>query len=82
LPNIKVDVPTSAGWQTPTTQIDFYVFNDKLVDGSQGIVTLDLFGVPKLCSHREVIPICRRNRVLRPDTDDAEKPERLTVPTT
>ncbi len=30
-------------------------------------------GVPKLCSQRGIIPICRRNRVLRPDTDDAEK---------
>lgn len=30
-------------------------------------------GVPKLCSHRGIIPICRRNRVLTPHTDDAEK---------
>ncbi len=30
-------------------------------------------GVPKLCSQRGIIRICRRNRVLTPDTDDAEK---------
>jgi hypothetical protein len=32
------------------------------------------YGVPKLCSQRAIIPICRRNRVLTPDTDHAEKP--------
>ena len=31
-------------------------------------------GVPKLCSPRGIIPICRWNRVLTPHTDDAEKP--------
>jgi hypothetical protein len=40
-PNIKVDVPTPAGYQTPTKQIDFYIFNDKLVDGSGGVATID-----------------------------------------
>jgi hypothetical protein len=30
-------------------------------------------GVPKLRSHRGIIPICRRNRVLTPNTDNAEK---------
>ena len=39
-PNIKVDVPTPAGYQTPTTQIDFLQFNDVIVDGSQGVVTI------------------------------------------
>jgi hypothetical protein len=39
--NIKVDVPTTAGWQTPTPQIDFYQFNDKITDGSQGVAALD-----------------------------------------
>ena len=39
--NIKVDVPTAAGWQTPAPQIDFYEFNDKITDGSQGVATLD-----------------------------------------
>jgi hypothetical protein len=39
--NIKVDVPTPAGYQTPTTNIDFYQFNDKIVDGSGGVATID-----------------------------------------
>jgi membrane protease YdiL (CAAX protease family) len=30
-------------------------------------------GVPKLCSHHAIIPICTRNRVPRRYTDDAEK---------
>jgi hypothetical protein len=38
-PNIKVDVPTAAGYQTPTTSIDFLVFNETLVDGSHGVAT-------------------------------------------
>jgi hypothetical protein len=37
-PNIKVDVPTPLGYQTPTTDIDFVTFND-LVDGSSGVGT-------------------------------------------
>jgi hypothetical protein len=40
-PNIKVDVPTAAGWQTPTPSIDFYEFNDKIIDGSAGVAALD-----------------------------------------
>jgi len=40
-PNIKVDVPTPAGYQTPTPQIDFFQFNDLIVDGSQGVATMD-----------------------------------------
>jgi len=40
-PNIKVDVPTPAGWQTPTTSIDFYQFNEVVQDGSDGVATLD-----------------------------------------
>jgi hypothetical protein len=39
--NIRVDVPTPAGYQTPTPQIDFYQFNDKIVDGSSGVATID-----------------------------------------
>jgi hypothetical protein len=35
-PNIKVDAPTPAGYQTPTDQIDFLQFQD-IVDGSQGV---------------------------------------------
>jgi hypothetical protein len=30
-------------------------------------------GAPKLCSHRGITRICRRNRVLTPHTDHAEK---------
>src|SRR5712692_4293624 len=40
-PNIKVDVPTPAGYQTLTPQIDFFQFNDLIVDGSQGVATMD-----------------------------------------
>jgi hypothetical protein len=40
-PNIKVDVPTSAGWQTSSPSIDFYQFNDKITDGSGGVAALD-----------------------------------------
>jgi len=39
--NIKVDVPTPAGYQTPTNAIDFLTFNDVIVDGSQGTATVD-----------------------------------------
>jgi hypothetical protein len=39
--NIKVDVPTPAGYQTPTSNIDFLIFNDVIVDGSQGTATID-----------------------------------------
>ena len=38
-PNIKVDVPTPAGYQTPTTDIDFYTFSHVLTDGSNGVAT-------------------------------------------
>lgn len=40
-PNIKVDVPTPAGYQTPTTSIDFYTFVDTIQDGSGGVATID-----------------------------------------
>jgi hypothetical protein len=39
-PNIKIDVPTPAGWQTPTSSIDFYQFNE-ITDGSAGVAALD-----------------------------------------
>jgi hypothetical protein len=39
--NIKVDVPTTAGYQTPTTDIDFVVFNDVIQDGSGQTATID-----------------------------------------
>jgi hypothetical protein len=38
-PNIKVDVPTPAGYQTPTTTIDFLTFNETIQDGSNGVAT-------------------------------------------
>lgn len=40
-PNIKVDVPTPAGWQTPSPSIDFFQFVDTIQDGSGGVATLD-----------------------------------------
>jgi hypothetical protein len=39
--NIKVDVPTPTGYQTPTSSIDFLVFNDTIVDGSSHVATID-----------------------------------------
>ena len=39
--NIKVDVPTPAGYQTPTADITFVDFNDVIVDGSEHTATLD-----------------------------------------
>ena len=39
-PNIKVDAPTSAGYQTPTTSIDFFDFHENLVDLSKGVETI------------------------------------------
>jgi hypothetical protein len=49
-PNIKVDVPTPAGYQTPTNQIDFLDFHETIVDGSLGIGTID----PPLVVHNRV----------------------------
>jgi photosystem II stability/assembly factor-like uncharacterized protein len=49
-PNIKVDVPTPAGYQTPTNQIDFLDFHERIVDGSLGIGTID----PPLVVHNRV----------------------------
>lgn len=40
-PNIKVDVPTPAGYQTPTTSINFFQFVDYIQDGSGGVATID-----------------------------------------
>jgi hypothetical protein len=39
--NIRVDVPTPSGYQTPSADIDFLVFNDVIVDGSQNTATMD-----------------------------------------
>jgi hypothetical protein len=38
---MKVDVPTPAGYQTPTSAIDFLTFNDVIVDGSEHTATMD-----------------------------------------
>ena len=40
-PNLKVDVPTPSGYQTPTDQIDFFQFHETIVDGSAGVATID-----------------------------------------
>jgi hypothetical protein len=40
-PNIKVDVPTPAGYQTPSNAINFYQFVDTIQDGSGGVATMD-----------------------------------------
>jgi hypothetical protein len=49
-PNIKVDVPTPAGYQTPTTSIDFFTFNEVLADGGGGVAT----NVPPPTVHNRV----------------------------
>lgn len=49
-PNIKVDVPTPAGYQTPNNQIDFFQFHEVITDGSQGVATID----PPLVVHNRV----------------------------
>jgi hypothetical protein len=49
-PNIKVDVPTPAGYQTPTNQIDFFQFHEGIVDGSTGVATID----PPVIVHNRV----------------------------
>lgn len=41
-PDIKVDVPSATGtYQTPTDQINFFQFVDKIVDGSGGVAAVD-----------------------------------------
>ena len=49
-PNIKVDAPTPAGYQTPTTAIDFFTFVHVLQDGSGGVAT----NVPPPTVHNRV----------------------------
>jgi len=49
-PNIKVDVPTPAGYQTPTNQINFFQFHEVITDGSNGVATID----PPLVVHNRV----------------------------
>lgn len=59
-PNIKVDVPTPAGYQTPTTDIDFMTFNEVLVDGSNGVGTID---PPAIVHNRVYVEVHNRGRV-------------------
>ena len=40
-PNIKVDPPASNGTYQATKQIDFFQFVDRIVDGSEGVATID-----------------------------------------
>jgi hypothetical protein len=39
--NIKVDPPASSGTYQATKQIDFFQFVDRIVDGSEGVATID-----------------------------------------
>jgi hypothetical protein len=59
-PNIKVDVPTSAGYQTPTTDIDFLTFNEVIVDGSNGVGTN---APPPTVHNRVYVEVHNRGRV-------------------
>jgi hypothetical protein len=59
-PNIKIDVPTPAGYQTPMTAIDFFTFNEVIVDGSNGVGT----NVPPPTVHNRVyVELHNRGRV-------------------
>jgi hypothetical protein len=59
-PNIKVDVPTPAGYQTPTPDIDFATFNDVVVDGSSGVATIS---APPTVHNRVYVEVHNRGRV-------------------
>jgi hypothetical protein len=59
-PNIKVDVPTPLGYQTPTTAIDFFTFNEGIVDGSNGVGTID---PPPTVHNRVYVEVHNRGRV-------------------
>jgi hypothetical protein len=59
-PNIKVDVPTPAGYQTATTAIDFATFNDVIVDGSNGVGTTS---PPPTVHNRVYVEVHNRGRV-------------------
>jgi hypothetical protein len=59
-PNIKVDVPTPAGYQTPTTDIDFLSFNETIVDGSNGVGTNS---PPPTVHNRVYVEVHNRGRV-------------------
>jgi hypothetical protein len=59
-PNIKVDVPTPLGYQTPTTAIDFLTFNEVIVDGSNGVATN---APPPTVHNRVYVEVHNRGRV-------------------
>jgi hypothetical protein len=59
-PNIKVDVPTPSGYQTPTTDIDFLTFNEIIVDGSNGVGTSS---PPPTVHNRVYVEVHNRGRV-------------------
>jgi hypothetical protein len=59
-PNIKVDVPTPLGYQTPTTNIDFFTFNEVIADGSNGVGTID---PPPTVHNRVYVEVHNRGRV-------------------
>ncbi len=58
-PNIKVDVPTPAGYQTPTNTIDFLTFNEVIVDGSNGVGTT---APPPTVHNRVYVEVHNRGR--------------------
>ncbi|MEO8135560.1 MAG: hypothetical protein ABI831_16470, partial [Betaproteobacteria bacterium] len=58
-PNIKVDAPTPAGYQTPTAAIDFYTFNDMIQDGSNGVGTS---AAPPTVHNRLYVEVHNRGR--------------------
>ena len=59
-PNIRVDVPTPLGYQTPTTDIDFLTFDALIVDGSQGVGTIN---PPATVHNRVYAEVHNRGRV-------------------
>jgi hypothetical protein len=58
-PNIKVDVPTPSGYQTGHN-IDFFQFNDVLVDGSGGVATI---APPQIVKNRVHVEVHNRGVV-------------------
>ena len=59
-PNIKVDVPTPAGYQTPNSGIDFVTFNEVISDGSNGVGTN---APPPTVHNRVYVEVHNRGRV-------------------
>jgi hypothetical protein len=55
-----VDVPTPGGYQTPTTDIDFLIFNEVIVDGSNGVATNT---PPPTVHNRVYVEVHNRGRV-------------------